>query len=144
VRLVQKSKPKAGVVAIESEDGNKTVPEDKWPKALQLRTGALTQQTDLIRMVCREAIRIVEKALVTEHAWPELHKGTLYKRQVLLEAVKLLRAKNTEDDEGKQDAQYKALKRRLSNDETFVRYIGKWVCDSITSPLNALTIDTGR
>ena len=76
-----------------------------------------------------------------EHAWPELHKGTLYKRQVLLEAVKLLHAKNTEDDEGarKQDAQYKALNRRLSNDEKFVRYIGKWVCDSVTSLLNALT-----
>jgi len=139
--MVQKSKSKSkpGAVAIESDDGDKTVPEDNWPKVLRLRTGALTQQTDLIRVVCREAIRIVEKTLVTEHAWPELHKGTLYKRQVLLEAVKLLRAKNVEDDEGKQDAQYKALNSRLSNDETFVRYIGKWVCDSFTSPLNSLT-----
>jgi len=75
-----------------------------------------------------------------EHAWPELHKGTLYKRQVLLEAVKLLHAKNTEDDEGKQDTQYKALNSRPSNnEEKFIRYIGKWVCDSATSPLNALT-----
>jgi hypothetical protein len=90
-------------------------------------------------VVCREAIRIVEKTLVTEHAWPELNKGTLYKRQVLLDAVKLLRAKNTEDDEGMQDAQYKALNTRLSNDEKFVRYIGKWVCDSVTSLLNVLT-----
>jgi hypothetical protein len=47
--------------------------------------------------------------LVTQHAWPELHKGAHYKREVLLEAVKVLHAKNTEDDEGKQDAQYKAL-----------------------------------
>ena len=74
-----------------------------------------------------------------EHAWPKLHKGTIYKRQVLLEAVKLLSAKNTEDDEGKQDAQYKALNSRLSNDKKFVRYIGKWVRDSLTFPLNALT-----
>ena len=59
-------------------------------------------------MVCREAIRIVEKTLIMEHAWPELHKGTLYKRQVLLEAVKILCAKNTEENVGKQDAQYKA------------------------------------
>ena len=48
-------------------------------------------------MVCREAIRIVEKTLVTQHAWPELNKGAHYKRQVLSEAVKALRAKNTED-----------------------------------------------
>ena len=136
--------PKSKAGTVDTDDGDKTVPEENWPKALRLRTGALTQQTDLIRVVCREAIRIVEKSLVMEHTWPEIHKGTLYKRQVLLEAVKLLRAKNTEDDEGKLDAQYKALKRRLSNDETFVRYIGKWVCDLVTSPLHALTIDTGR
>ena len=123
---------------IASDDDDKTLPEDNWPKALQLRTGALTQQTDLIRVVCREAIRIIEKTLVTEHAWPELHKGTLYKRQVLLEAVKQLRAKNTEDDEGKQDTLYKALNSRLSNDEKFIRYIGKWVRDSAIPPLNTL------
>ncbi|KIJ89869.1 hypothetical protein K443DRAFT_117414, partial [Laccaria amethystina LaAM-08-1] len=134
----QKSKSKVGAVTIASDDDDRTIPEDNWPKALQLRTGALTQQTDLIRVVCREAIRIVERTLVMEHAWPELHKGTLYKRQVLLEAVKLLRAKNTEDDEGEQDAQYKALNSRLSNDEKFIRYIGKWVCGLVTSPLNTL------
>ena len=133
-----------GALAAASDDDDGTVPEDNWPKALQLRPGALTQQTDLIRVVCCEAIRIIEKTLVTEHAWPELHKGTLYKRQVLLEAVKLLHAKNTEDDEGKQDAQYKALNSRLSNNETFVRYIGKWVCDSLTLPLNTLTINIGH
>ena len=137
--MAQKSKSKVGAATIASDDDDKAIPEDNWPKALQLRTGALTQQTDLIRVVCREAIRIVEKTLVMEHAWPELHKGTLYKQQVLLEAVRLLRAKNTEDDEGKQDAEYKALNSRLSNDEKFVRYIGKWVRDSLTSPLNALT-----
>ena len=136
--MVQNSNSKAGAAMNPSDDDDKTLPEDNWPKALQLRTGALTQQTDLIRVVCREAIRIIEKTLVTEHAWPELHKGTLYKCQVLLEVVKLLRAKNTEDDEGKQDTLYKALNSRLSNDEKFIRYIGKWVCDSATPPLDTL------
>ena len=118
---------------------DKTAPENSWPKALQLRNGALTQQTDLIRAACCEAIRIVEKTLVTKHAWPELHQSAHYKREVLLEAVKVLRTKNTDNDEGKQDAQYKALNARLSNDERFVRYIGKWVCDSlVTSQLDAL------
>jgi len=124
---------------IDSDDDDKTVPEDNWPKALRLRNGALTQQSDLIRAVCREAIRIVEKTLVTQHAWPELHKSVHYKQGVLLEAVGVLRAKNTDDDEGKKDAQYKSLNTRLSNDERFVRCIGKWVCDSpFTSQLNAL------
>ena len=136
--MVQNSNSKAGTAMITSDDDDKTLPEDNWPKALQLRTGALTQQTDLIRVVCHEAIRIIEKTLVTEHAWPELHKGTLYKQQVLLEAVKQLRAKNTKDDEGKQDTLYKALNSRLSNDEKFIRYIGKWVHDSAIPPLNTL------
>ena len=137
---VQKSKSRTGAaVNIEYGEEDKTVPEDNWPKAVRLRIGALTQQTDLVRAACREAIRIVEKTLVTQHAWPELHKGTHYKRQVLLEAVKVLRAKNLEDDEGKQDARYKALNTRVSNDEKFVRCIGKWVCLSpSTSRLDVL------
>ncbi|KAF8815657.1 hypothetical protein BYT27DRAFT_7079530, partial [Phlegmacium glaucopus] len=126
--MVQKLKMKPGAFTIKSDDDNKTRPEDNWPKALQLRNGALMQQTDLICAVCREAIHIVEKTLVTQHAWPELHKGAHYKREVLLEAVKVLRAKNTEDNEGKQDAQYKALNTRVSNNERFVRCIGKWGC----------------
>jgi hypothetical protein len=64
-----------------------------------------------------------------QHAWPELHKGAHYKQQVLLEAVKVLHAKNMEDDGGKQDAQYKVLSNQVSKDERFVRFIGKWVCD---------------
>ena len=138
--MVQKSKSKARAFTIESDD-DKDTPEDSWPKALQLRNGTLTQQTDLIRAVCREAIRIVEKTLVTQHAWPELHKGAHYKREVLLEAVKVLRANNTEDDKGEQDTKYKALNARLSNDEKFVRFIGKWVCNLLlTCQLDALMI----
>ena len=125
---------------IESDD-DKTVPEDTWPKAIQLRNGTLMQQMDLIRAVCREAICIVEKTLVTQHAWLELHKGAHYKREVSLEAVKVLHANKTEDDNGKQDTKYKALNARLSNDKKFVRSIGKWVCDSIvTCQLDALMI----
>ena len=118
----------------------KPYPRTIGPAALQLRNGALTQQMDLICVACREAIHIVEKTLVMKHAWLELHQSAHYKQEVLLEAVKVLRTKNTDDDEGKQDAQYKALNAQLSNNEKFVRYIGKWVCDSlVTSQLDALT-----
>ena len=94
---------------------------------MRLKSGALTQQPDLIRSVCRDAIRIVEKTLVTQHAWPELHRGAQYKRQVLLDAVKSLQEKNTGDDEGKQEELYRTFQNRISRDEQFVRHIGKWV-----------------
>jgi len=69
--------------------------------------------------------------LVTQHAWPELHQGALYKRQVLLDAVKSLRAKDTGDDEGRQKELYKSLLTRISRNEQFVRSIGKWVRDLV-------------
>jgi len=82
---------------------------------MRLMPGALMQQPDLICAVCRDAIRIVENTLVTQHAWPELHQGALYKRQVLLDAVKSLKAKNDiGDDEGKQEELHRALQTRIS------------------------------
>jgi hypothetical protein len=128
-----KSKGHATVTIESDEDDDQTIPKDSWPTGLQLINGALTQQTDLICVVCREGIRIIEKTLVVNDAWPELHKGAHYKREVLLEAVKVLCAKNTNDNEGKQDAQYKALNVRLLNDKKFVRYIGKWVGYSLVT-----------
>ena len=138
--VVPKLKSRMGTAAnIEYGKEDKTAPKDSWPKALWLRAGAFTQKMDLIRAVCHEVIRIVEKTLVMQHAWPELHKGMHYKWQVLLEAIKVLQAKNLEDDEGKQDAQYKALNIQLLNNEKFVRCIGKWVCLSpSTSRLDIL------
>ena len=106
------------------------IPEDEWPNVARLASGGLMQQSNVIREICRDAIKIVEVTLVTEQAWPELHKGTHYKRQVLLDAVNALRLKIKNDNDQKQDKQYKALRDRISKDEKFVRSIGKWVCAS--------------
>jgi hypothetical protein len=106
------------------------IPEDEWPKVARLSSGGLMQQNNVIREICRDAIKIVEVTLVTQQAWPELHKGTHYKRQVLLDAVNALRLKIKNDDDQKQDKQYKVLRDRISKDEKFVRSIGKWVCAS--------------
>ena len=106
------------------------IPEDEWPKVARLSPGGLMQQSYVIREICRDAIKMVEVTLVTEQAWPELHKGTHYKRQVLLDAVNALRLNIKNDDDRKQDKQYKALRDRISKDEKFVRGIGKWVCYS--------------
>ncbi|KDR72040.1 hypothetical protein GALMADRAFT_74336, partial [Galerina marginata CBS 339.88] len=113
-------------------DEDNATPEETWPKALQLRPSALLQQTDLIRALCRDGIRIVETTLITQHAWPELHQGTLYRRQVLSDAVKSLRTKKTEADEAKQEGQYKALQTRIARDEKFVKFVGKWVVDRLS------------
>lgn len=72
--------------------------------------------------MCRDAIKIVEMALVTEQAWPELHRAAEYKQQVLLNAVTPLAAKDT---------QYKDILKRITKDEQFVKVIGKWVCVSM-------------
>jgi serine/threonine protein kinase len=121
-------KSKVGAtIKIESADGNKTVFDDSWPRPLQLRNGALIQQTVLIRAVwqCPEAIR---KTLFMKRAWPQFHKGLHYIRN-FLEGVK----KNIEDDEGKQDVQYKAMIAQLSKDKKFSVEVCKWVCNSLVT-----------
>jgi hypothetical protein len=110
-------------LSIQPDDGAdiEDIPEDQWPKVARLSVGGLSQQGHLIRQICRDAIRIVELSLVTKHAWPELHKGTLYKRQVLLEAVGALLADNNDNND------YRFLRTRILEDDKFVRIIGKWV-----------------
>ena len=84
--------------------------------------GALQVQNIYLGTICCDAIKIVKKTLVTEHAWPELHQAAAYKRQVLLDAVKLLIGK---------DKQYKDVQKRITRDDNFVKVIGKWVCISV-------------
>ena len=84
--------------------------------------GAFCVQNVLIHTVCRDAIKIVEKTLVTDHAWPKLHRAAAYKQQVLLDAVKPLIGK---------DKHYKDVQKRITRDDDFVKVIGKWVCKII-------------
>lgn len=106
------------------EGGNDLdIPEEQWPKVARLSVGGLTQQGRFIQEICRDAIWIVEVTLVTQDAWPELHKGILYKRQVLIEVINALRA----DKDRKQDTEYEALHNRILEDDKFIRTIGKWV-----------------
>ena len=79
-------------IQVEESAINLDIPEDKWPTFACLSVGGLSQQGCFIREICRDAIRIVEVTLVTQDAWPELHKGINYKRQVLLQVINALRA----------------------------------------------------
>jgi hypothetical protein len=121
------SHPNRPIQLVQANDAD--TPEDQQPKVARLSVGGLLYQGRFIREICRDAIRIVETTLVTQQAWPELHKGTLYKRQVLLEAVNGLRANlNLEDsNDRKQDVDYQILRNRILEDDKFTRIIGKWV-----------------
>ena len=111
-------------VQVNESDNDENMPEDQWPKVACLTLGGLSQQGHVIHEICHDAIWIVEATMVTQHAWPELHKGTLYKCQVLLEAISALRANNKDK---RQDTEYKLLHNRILKDEKFIRTIGKWV-----------------
>ena len=102
-----------------------TVSEEQWPRVARLCVGGLSQQGRVIREICRDAIQIVEVTLVTVDSWPELHQGTFYKRQILLEAVNALRAKNEDDNEGLQDSNYNMVRTRILEDEKFIRIIDR-------------------
>ena len=120
-----RSQSKLHHVQVESTSAETT--EEQWPAVARLILGGLSVQGRVIREICRDAIRIVEVTLVTVDAWPELHQGTLYKRQVLLEAVNALQAKNEDDNERHQDSNYDMVRNRILEDEKFIRIIGKWV-----------------
>lgn len=122
-----RTQPKLQSVPAGQVDNDAEITEDNWPRVARLIVGGLSVQGRVIREICRDAIRIVEVTMVTAQAWPELHQGTLYKRQVLLEAVDGLRAKNEDQNEGQQDSHYEAVRTRILEDEKFVRIIGKWV-----------------
>ena len=120
------SQSKLHHVQVESTSAETT--EEQWPAVARLILGGLSVQGSVIREICWDAIRIVKVTLVTVDAWPELHQGTLYKRQVLLEAVNALQAKNEDDNERHQDSNYDMVRNRILEDEKFIRIIGKWVC----------------
>ncbi|PPR02153.1 hypothetical protein CVT26_012114 [Gymnopilus dilepis] len=115
--------PRISTVRIES-DTEDTTAKPTWPEHAHLNlAGALRVQNDFIRAICRDAIKIVEKTLITEQAWPELHQTAMYRRQVLAEATRRLLEK---------DKQYKVLLKRIMKDDSFVKTIGKWVTDRLS------------
>ncbi|PPQ83324.1 hypothetical protein CVT26_015164 [Gymnopilus dilepis] len=125
--VTAKSQPPSGrksTVRIESDKEGDTPAEVAWPAHTQLNiAGKLRAQNVFIRKVCRDAINIVERTLVTEHAWPELHKAALYRRQVLAAAARELLGK---------DKRYKDLLARINKDDDFTKVIGKWVVDRLS------------
>ena len=94
------SHPSHPIQHVQDDESNKVVdiPEDQWPNIAWLNFSGLSQQGHVIREFCWDAIQIVEVTLVTQRAWLELYEGTIYKRWVLLEAIKTLQANNEDKD----------------------------------------------
>ena len=122
--------PSHPIQHVQDDESNKVVDisEDQWPNVAWLNFGGLSQQGHVIQEFCWDAIRIIEVTLVTQHAWPELYEGTIYKCWVLLEAIKTLQANN---EDKRWDADYKTLHKQISEDEKFSRTIGKFSFHSL-------------
>lgn len=92
--------------------------EDRWPTHARLRGYNLKEQREVIRKVCRNAIKIVQTTLVMQHAWPELNHLAEYRREVLTTAAKtLLRV----------DDRYADIRERVNKDDKFAMVLGKLV-----------------
>lgn len=98
----------------------KPMKEEAFPEHTKVNNGALQSQNIYVHTVCHQAIKIVKKTLVFDEAWPELHRVSKYRLEVLLEAAKRL---------GKTGSQYQDIHTRLMKDADFVKSIGKWVSD---------------
>ncbi|KAF4615839.1 hypothetical protein D9613_012379 [Agrocybe pediades] len=99
-------------------DSETPAAEDQWPLSARLSRCAFLQQSRFLQGACREDVQIVERTLVVKEAWPELHRAREYRREVLLEVVNRL----VEQKKG-----YADLRRRIVQDDDFVKVIGKWV-----------------
>ncbi|PPQ97092.1 hypothetical protein CVT26_001020 [Gymnopilus dilepis] len=93
-------------------------PEETWPAHARLNAeGQLSVQSNQVRALCHEGVKLFEKTIVTEHAWSELHRTKAYKKLVLLAAVKPLLKKDSKT--------YTAIQKRISEDDRFVKITGK-------------------
>ncbi|KAF8961876.1 hypothetical protein BDZ97DRAFT_1663631, partial [Flammula alnicola] len=107
----------------ESADATQTWPIHAHLRGNGHRGDGLRQQNAHIRATCKKAIKIVERALVTKHAWPELNKGLEYRVEVLKKAAKALESIGPE---------YRDIRKRVEKDEEFATIIGRWVIDRLS------------
>lgn len=113
--------------AIHSDENSLEV---RWPTHAQLRGYNLKEQHELIRKVCRDAIKIVQTTLVMQHAWPELNRLAEYRREVLTTATQTLL---------KVDDRYTDIRERVKKDDKFAMVLGKLV--SAFCPQSPMFID---
>ncbi|PPQ75849.1 hypothetical protein CVT26_001225 [Gymnopilus dilepis] len=119
------SAPRVSTVKIESDTEDTPKVATSWPAHACLKA-SFRLSLDPICALCPVAVKIVEKTLITEHAWPELHQAQAYKKLVLSSAVTSLLEKDRKT--------YEPIQKRVAEDEKSVKIVGKWasLCDRST------------
>ncbi|PPQ86667.1 hypothetical protein CVT26_012967, partial [Gymnopilus dilepis] len=75
VKGANSSAPRIFTVKIENNTENNAKPAKSWPDHACLKPeGQLSVQSDPSHALCHRATKVVEKTLVIQHAWPELHQ----------------------------------------------------------------------
>ena len=117
------SAPRVSTVKIESDTEDTPKVATSWPAHACLKA-SFRLSLDPICALCPVAVKIVEKTLITEHAWPELHQAQAYKKLVLSSAVTSLLEKDRKT--------YEPIQKRVAEDEKSVKIVGKWasLCES--------------
>jgi len=92
--------------------------ERDWLPEACLSRGRLRAQNAYIKRVIHRSIDLVEKDMITKHAWPELHCSAQYRWDTIMDALDELCV----DDEG-----FDRIRERAGIDEKFVKTIGAWV-----------------
>jgi hypothetical protein len=93
-------------------------PVENWPAHTKVNGQGLREQNIYIRTMCHQAIKIVEKTLVSEQAWPELHRMGDYRVEVLTKACKALENAGPE---------YRDIRQRVKKDNDFAKKLGALV-----------------
>ncbi|KAF8176926.1 hypothetical protein BJ912DRAFT_1024284 [Pholiota molesta] len=110
------------LVLLLTQSDSESEREEEWPAHTKLQGNGLTQQNVYVRAVCHKAIKIVEKVLVFEQAWPELHRAAEYRVEILTQAAKELEKSGT---------QYRDIRKRVKKDDDYAKTVGKWVIDRL-------------
>ncbi|KAF9471793.1 hypothetical protein BDN70DRAFT_819557, partial [Pholiota conissans] len=93
-----------------------------YPAHTNINDGGLGAQNSLVHATCRRAIRIMERTLVVEQAWPEVHRKAEYCVDVVKQAAQDL------VDAGGQ-ARFKDIALRVEEDTAYVDDISKLIMD---------------
>jgi hypothetical protein len=124
-RNTQKKMQRLGSHVDTDSDSNNdgAVMQAKWPVHACLSGAGLLKENLYICTLCYEAIAIIEKAVVTTYAWPELNHMAAYRHEVLMKALKELQ---------KKDNCYNNICARLKSDPKFEKDMGKYQYFTLT------------
>ncbi|PPR06011.1 hypothetical protein CVT24_004723 [Panaeolus cyanescens] len=109
--------------------------EDLKSESSLSSSDTIRAQSPEVQQVIQEGILLVEKDLLTVHAWPEHLKTEAYRRRILRKAAKAWAHKSP---------RYASLKEQIEVDPSMVRLMGKLVLGRLPSHRNRFYTEAGR